>query len=68
MTQLLEQAISKVKALSSDEQDAMAAVILAELEHIEWDRQIEQDLKAGRFDKLVEKLREDIAAGKCQPL
>jgi len=41
---------------------------LAELEHTEWDRQIQQDLKAGRFDKLVNKLREDIAAGKCQPL
>jgi len=68
MTQLLEQAISKVKELSSAEQDAIAAVILAELEHADWDRQIEQDLKAGRFDKLVKKLREDIAAGNSQPL
>lgn len=68
MTQLLEQAISKVKELSSVEQDAIAAVILAELEHADWDRQIEQDLKAGRFDKLVKKLREDIAAGNSQPL
>ena len=68
MTQLLEQAISKVKELSSAEQDAMAAVILAELEHAEWDRQIEQDLQAGRFDKLIKKIREDIAAGRSQPL
>ena len=68
MTQLLEQAINKVKELSSAEQDAMAAVILAELEQAEWDRQIEQDLKAGRFDKLINKMREDIAAGRCQPL
>ena len=68
MTQLLEQAINKVKELSSAEQDAMAAVILAELEHAEWDTQIEQDLKAGRFDKLITKMRDDIAAGKCQPL
>jgi muramidase (phage lysozyme) len=68
MTQLLEQAISKVKELSSAEQDAMAAVILAELEHADWDRQIEQDLKAGRFDNLIKKVREGIAAGKCQPL
>ena len=57
-----------MEELSSSEQDAMAAVILAELEHNEWDKQIEQDLKAGRFDKLIRKMREDISAGKCQPL
>ena len=68
MTQLLEQAINKVKQLSSAEQDAMAAVILAELEHTEWDRQIERDLNAGRFDKLIKKMREDIAAGRSEPL
>ena len=63
MTQLLEEAISKVKQLSPAEQDAIAAVILAELEHADWDKQIEQDLKAGKFDKLIKKMREDIAAG-----
>ena len=68
MTQLLEQAINKVKELSSAEQDAMAAVILAELEHAEWDREIDRDLKAGRFDKLIKKMREDISSGKSQPL
>jgi muramidase (phage lysozyme) len=68
MTRLLEEAIDKVKQLSIDEQDAMAAVILAELENADWDRQIEQDLKAGRFDKLIKKMRDDIAAGRCQPL
>lgn len=68
MTQLLEQAINKVKELSSSEQDAMAAVILAELEQAEWDRDIERDVEAGRFDKLIKKMREDVAAGKCQPL
>ena len=68
MTQLLEEVINKVKQLSSAEQDAMAALILAELEHAEWDRQIEQDLKAGKFDKLIKKMREDIAAGRGGPL
>ncbi len=68
MTRLLEEAIDKVKQLTLDEQDAMAAVILAELENADWDRQIEQDLKAGRFDKLIKKMRDDIAAGRCQPL
>jgi muramidase (phage lysozyme) len=68
MTRLLEEAIHKVKQLSIDEQDAMAAVILAELENADWDRQIEQDLKAGRFDELIKRMRDDIAAGRCQPL
>lgn len=68
MTRLLEEAINKVKQLSVAEQDAMAAVILAELEHAEWDSQIDQDLKAGKFDKLIKKMRDDIAAGRCQPL
>jgi hypothetical protein len=68
MTRLLEEAIDKVKQLSLPEQDAMAAVILAELENAEWDRQIEHDLKAGKLDRLIEKMREDIAAGRNQPL
>ena len=68
MTRLLEQAIDKVKEFSSEDQDAMAAIILAELEHADCDREIERDFKAGRFDKLIKKMREDIAAGKSQPL
>jgi muramidase (phage lysozyme) len=68
MTQLLEEAIDKVKQLSVPEQDAMAAVILAELDNAEWDRQIQHDLKAGKLDKLIKKMRDDIAAGRNQPL
>jgi hypothetical protein len=68
MTQLLEEVINKVKQLGPAEQNAIAAVILAELEHAEWDKQIEEDLKAGKFDKLIKKMREDIAAGRAQPL
>jgi hypothetical protein len=69
MTQLLEEAMKRVEQLSSEEQEAMAAaVILAELEHAEWDKEIEQDLKDGKFDELKRKMREDIAAGKSQPL
>jgi hypothetical protein len=68
MTQLLEEAILKVKQLDSAQQDAMAAVILAELDHLEWDWQIEQDLKAGKLDKLIRKVRDDIARGRSQPL
>lgn len=68
MTRLLEEAIDKVKQLSLPEQDAMAAVILAELDNAEWDRQIEQDLRAGKLDKMIKKVRDDVAAGRNQPL
>lgn len=68
MTRLLEEAIDKVKQLSLAEQDAMAAVILAELDNAEWDQQIEQDLITGKLDKLIKKMRDDIAAGRNQPL
>lgn len=68
MTRLLEEAIDKVKQLSFADQDAMAGVILAELENAEWDRQIEQDVRAGKLDKIIEKVRKDTAAGRNQPL
>jgi hypothetical protein len=68
MSRLLEEAIDKVKQLSLAEQDAMAAVILAELDNAEWDQQIEQDLRTGKLDKLIKKTRDDIAAGRNQPL
>ena len=39
MTQLLERAISEIKKLSNDEQDAIAAVLMAELEsEYQWER------------------------------
>jgi hypothetical protein len=54
--------------LPSDRQDAVAAALLAEMEQEAWDRQIEADYKAGKFDKLIKRLREDIAAGHAEPL
>lgn len=42
MTQLLERAISEIKKLPVEEQDAIAAVIMAELEsEREWDNAFE---------------------------
>ena len=33
-----------------------------------WDRQIERDVEAGRFDALRQRVREQRQAGLCQPL
>jgi len=34
----------------------------------EWDRQIERDMVAGKFDKIFAKADEDFEAGRCKPL
>ena len=33
-----------------------------------WDKQIEEDIKAGRLDHLAEKALEDLRAGRCKDL
>ena len=33
-----------------------------------WDKQLEEDIKAGKLDKLAEKALEDLRAGKCTDL
>ena len=33
-----------------------------------WDRQIEQDVKAGRLDSLLEETQHDLDAGRCDEL
>jgi hypothetical protein len=68
MVQLLEEAINKVKRLPPAEQEAIAEIILAELKQTEWDKQIKEDLKAGRLDQLIQEAEDDIAAGRTTPL
>jgi len=34
----------------------------------EWDRQIEEDIRAGRFDAAGKRARADYDAGRCTPL
>jgi len=33
-----------------------------------WDEQIEQDLKAGRLDSLLEEAKEEFESDRCKPL
>jgi hypothetical protein len=68
MVQLLEEAINKIKRLPPAEQEAIAEIILAELKQTEWDKQIKEDLKAGRLDQLIQEAEDDIAAGRTTPL
>ena len=65
MTQALEKAIAAVKALSAEEQDAIAALILEELEDEQrWDKAF-----AGSQDqlaRLAKETREDIRNGRVR--
>jgi len=67
MTELLEQVIAEVKKLSDTGQDAIAALILEELEdEARWERSFEksQDVLA----KLAEEALAEDRAGKTQAL
>ena len=39
-----------------------------ELQADAWDRQIERDALAGRFDALAEQANQEFEAGRCRPL
>jgi len=68
MTSLLKQAVAEVEKLSPQEQDAIAARWLAEIED---DRQWDSRFAAttdDQWDRLVAKVRRDNAAGGTLPL
>jgi hypothetical protein len=60
----LEQAISQLPA----EELSRFALWFEEFMADEWDKQIERDVAAGRFDKINAKADEAFEAGRCKPL
>jgi len=60
----LEVAVAKLPP----DQFARFAEWFAEYQAELWDRQIEDDLRAGRLDAVMQRAREDIAAGRSKPL
>lgn len=67
MTELLEQAIAKLKTLPASEQDAIATLIFEELEdEVLWDRTFEQSQDALAF--LAAEAMAEYQAGKTQLL
>jgi len=63
----LEQIEKSVAELSPEELKAFKAWF-EELEAARWDRQIADDAKAGKLDKLIAEAKAEIAAGKVRPL
>lgn len=68
MTELLERAIAQLKTLPADEQDAIAARFLAEMEDVRtWKAQFEFTTN-DQWDRIAEMVRQEIAAGDTTPL
>mgnify|MGYP001180954553 CR=1 FL=1 len=63
----LQQIEKSVEALSDEEMKAFAAWF-EELRWQRWDRQIEEDAKAGKLDKLAEEALADFRVGRTTPL
>lgn len=67
MSDLLEQAIARLKTLPADEQDAIAVIILAELEdEIRWDKAFTSSPDA--LGTLAAEAMAEYRAGKTQEL
>lgn len=67
MTQILQQAIGETQKLPDADQDAIAALILAEFEDERcWDERFAKSQP--QLARLAEKVREDIRAGRVQKM
>ena len=63
----VEQIEDRIKKLSPEELAKLRAWF-AEFDAQAWDRQIEADSKAGKFDRLIEKSMAEHKEGKSTPL
>lgn len=67
MTQLLEKVLSEVQKLPPKKQDAIAAVILEELEDAQlWDKVFSES--EDKLSQLAQKVRRDIKAGRIKKM
>lgn len=67
MTQLLEKVLSEVHKLPPEKQDAIAAVILEELEDTQlWDKTFSES--EDKLAELAQKVRADIKAGRIKKM
>jgi hypothetical protein len=67
MTQLLEKALEEIRKLSSADQDAIASIILEEIQDEElWDETFARS--QDKLARMAAKAREDIRAGRTRTL
>jgi hypothetical protein len=70
MSATVDKILQEVKGLSSQQrQELWDRVAAEETKHLdEWEKEIERDSNAGKLDHLLAELKEDIKAGRVNPL
>jgi hypothetical protein len=69
MTQLMEQAIERASRLGEEEQNAIAAIILREIESDErWDELFARPASADLVSRLADEAMSDIRSGRVRKL
>lgn len=63
----IEQIEREIQGLTSEELAAFRKWFFA-FDAVVWDRQIEEDARAGRFDTLADKAIKDSKSGRCSEL
>jgi hypothetical protein len=69
MTQLMEQAIERASRLSEDEQNAIAAIILREIESDErWDELFARPASVDLLSRMADEAMSEVKSGRVQKL
>jgi hypothetical protein len=69
MTSLMEQAIAVASRLTEDEQDAIASIILREIEsEVRWDQLFADPKSADLLSRLADKAMSELQVGKVRKL
>jgi hypothetical protein len=69
MTQLMEEAIAKASRLTEDEQDALALIILREIESEErWDELFAQPKSVDVLSRLADEAMSEVQSGRVRKL
>jgi hypothetical protein len=69
MTRLMEQAVSRASELSDEEQDALAAILLREIEsERRWDTLFSRPTSADLLGSMADEALAEADAGGCRPL
>ncbi len=66
MTETLRRAVAQVEQLSPDQQDAIAELMMRELEEREWDALVTSEASQDYLRRLVAEARAEDAAGETQ--
>lgn len=68
MTDLLVKAVTSAATRSEEVQNQLAATLLAELEILDWDRQLAADDAEGKLDFLLAETRAAVRSGETRPV